>query len=295
MEKVIMPNALVTGTSTGIGLATALELGRAGHTVYATMRNPSRAPQLEETVARENLPVKVMVMDVDSDSSVADTVRSIHAEGGQLDVLVNNAGIGTFGAVEELPLDAFRAIMETNYFGALRCIQAVLPEMRERKSGCIINVSSVAGRVSNSPLSAYAASKWALEALSEALAQEARPFNIRVAIVEPGIIDTPMARRAEAPLDGTKYRQVRRYGGLFRASFKSETPRPPGLVAKAIRDIIESGTWKLRHPVGPNSAEYIAWRKAMTDEEMVEWGALDDEAWYERIEREFGLDARPKE
>jgi NAD(P)-dependent dehydrogenase (short-subunit alcohol dehydrogenase family) len=290
-----MPNVLITGTSTGIGLATALELGRAGHTVYATMRNPSRAPQLGETVAKEKLPVKVMVMDVDSDSSVADAVKSIHAEGGQVDVLVNNAGIGTLGAVEELPLDAFRATMETNYFGALRCIQAVLPEMRERESGCILNVSSVAGRVSNSPLSAYSASKWALEALSEALAQEVKPFNIRVAIVEPGIIDTPLARRAEVPLDGTKYRQVRRYGGLFRASFEGAAPRSPSLVAEAIREIIESGTWKLRHPVGPNSAEYIAWRKSKTDEEMVEWGALDDDAWYDCIQQEFGLDARPKE
>lgn len=290
-----MPNVLVTGTSTGIGLAAALELGRAGHTVYATMRNPSRAPQLGETVAKEKLPVKVMVMDVDSDSSVADAVKSIHAEGGPVDVLVNNAGIGTFGAVEELPLETFRATMETNYFGALRCIQAVLPEMRERGSGCIINVSSVAGRVSNSPLSAYSASKCALEALSEALAQEVKPFNIRVAIVEPGIIDTPLARRAEVPLDGTKYRQVRRYGGLFRASFESEASRPPSLVAEAIREIIESGTWKLRHPVGPNSAEYIAWRKSKTDEEMVDWGALDDDAWYERVQQDFGLDAHPKE
>lgn len=290
-----MPNVLVTGTSTGIGLATALELGRAGHTVYATMRNPNRSPQLGETVSREKLPVKVMVMDVDSDSSVAESVRSIHAEGGRIDALVNNAGIGTFGSVEELPLDTFRAIMETNYFGALRCLQAVLPEMRERKNGCIINVSSVAGRVANSPLAAYAASKWALEAMSEALAQEVRPFNIRVAIVEPGIIDTPLARRAEVRLDGTRYRQVRRYGGFFRASFEGGTPRPPGLVAKAIRDIIESGTLKLRHPVGPNSAEYIAWRKAMTDEEMVEWGALDDDAWFDRVQQEFGLNARPKE
>lgn len=289
-----MPNVLVTGTSTGIGLATALELGRAGHTVYATMRNPNRAPQLGDAVTKEKLPVKVMVMDVDSDSSIADAVKSIHAEGGQVDVLVNNAGIGTFGAVEEFPLDAFRATMETNYFGALRCIQAVLPEMRERESGCVINVSSVAGRVANSPLAAYSASKWALEALSEVLAQEVKPFNIRVAIVEPGIIDTPMARRAEAPLDDSKYRQVRRYGGLFRASFESEAPRPPSLVAEAIREIIESGTWKLRHPVGPNSAEYIAWRKIKTDEEMVEWGALDDDAWYERVKQDFGLDARPK-
>ncbi len=289
-----MPNVLVTGTSTGIGFATALELGRAGHTVYATMRNPGRAPQLGEAVARENLPVKIIVMDVDSDSSVAEVVAGIHAEGGQVDVLVNNAGIGTFGAVEELPLDAFRAIMETNYFGALRCIQAVLPEMRERKNGCIINVSSVSGRAANSPLAAYTASKHALEAMSEALAQEAKPFNIRVAIVEPGIIDTPLSRRSEMPLDGTKYRQVRRYAELFRASFESETPRPPSLVAEAIRDIIESGTWQLRYPVGPGSAAAIGVRKAMSDEEWVERGALEDDAWYERIEQDFGLDARPK-
>jgi NAD(P)-dependent dehydrogenase (short-subunit alcohol dehydrogenase family) len=209
--------------------------------------------------------------------------------------LVNNAGLGTFGAVEELPLETFRAIMETNYFGALRCIQAVLPEMRERANGCIINISSVSGRAANSPLAAYTASKHALEALSEALAQEAKPFNIRVAIVEPGIIDTPMARRAEVPLDGTKYRQVRRYAGLFRASFEGEAPRSPSLVAEAIRGIIENRTWKLRHPVGPGAAEIIARRKSMTDEEIVDIGALDDDAWYDRIEREFGLDARPKE
>lgn len=289
-----MPDVLVTGTSTGIGFATTLELGSAGHTVYATMRNPSGAPQLGEAVARENLPVKIMVMDVDSDSSVAEAVRTIHAQGGQIDVLVNNAGIGAIGAIEELPLDTFRAIMETNYFGAIRCIQAVLPEMRERGSGCIINVSSVAGLVSNSPQGAYNASKWALEAMSEALAQEVRQFNIRVALVEPGIIDTPMARRAERPIDGTKYRQTRRHAGLFRASLASETSRSPGQVAETIRGIIESDTLKLRHLVGPDAVPLLEWRKAMTDEEWVEWGALDDDSWYERVQRDFGLDARPK-
>ena len=289
-----MPSVLVTGSSSGIGFATALALGRAGHTVYATSRNPVRAPQLGETAAKEKLPVKIMVMDVDSDSSVAEAVKAIHAERGQIDVLVNNAGTATFGAVEELPLENFRAIMETNYFGALRCIQAVLPEMRERRSGCIINVSSVSGRAANSPLAAYSASKHALEAMSEALAQEAKPFNIRVAIVEPGIIDTPMSRRAEVPLDGTRYRQVRRYADLFRASFESETPRPPSLVAEAIRGIIESETWKFRHPVGPGSVAAMELRKTMTDEEWVERGALEDDAWYERIEREFGMDVRPK-
>jgi NAD(P)-dependent dehydrogenase (short-subunit alcohol dehydrogenase family) len=289
-----MANVLVTGTSTGIGFATALELGRAVHTVYATMRNPKRSPQLGEVVAKEKLPVRILVMDVDSDSSVKETVACIRAQGGHVDALVNNAGIERKGAVEELAFEDFRAVMETNYFGAIRCIQAVLPEMREKGSGCIVNVSSVAGRISSSPLAPYTASKWALEALSEALAQEVKPFNIRVALVEPGIIDTAMARRIEAPVDGTRYRHTRRFAGLFQASFAADVSREPEQVARKIREIIESGNWTLRHPVGPDAVPFIDWRRGMTDEQWVEWGALEDDAWYERVQKDFGLDARLK-
>src|ERR1700722_6724859 len=141
-----MANVLITGTSSGIGLATALELGRAGHHVYATMRNPARAPELGERAAQEKLPISILTLDVDSDQSVADCFAAIHSQNQQLDVLVNNAGIERHGSVEELAMDEFRATMETNYFGALRCIRQVLPAMRERRSGCIINVSSVAGK-----------------------------------------------------------------------------------------------------------------------------------------------------
>src|SRR5271165_6248593 len=121
--------------------------------------------------------------------------------------------------------------METNYFGPLRCIHEVVPQMRERKSGCIINVTSVAGRVASSPLAAYTASKFALEALSEALAQEMKSFNVRVAIVEPGIIDTPMAQRAAVPSQSA-YRHVRRFANLYVATLKN--PAPPALVAQKI-------------------------------------------------------------
>ena len=190
-----MAKVLITGTSTGIGLATALALGRAGHNVYATMRNPARAPELGERAAQERLPIKVSVMDVDSDSSVKTAMADIHKDAGHIDVLVNNAGVERNGSVEELALADFRAVMETNYFGALRCIQAVVPQMRQRKSGCVINVTSVAGRVASSPLAPYTASKFALEALSEALAQEMKTFNVRVAVVQPGIIDTPASTR----------------------------------------------------------------------------------------------------
>ena len=160
-----MAPVLITGTSKGIGYETALAFARAGHNVLATMRSPSRSPQLAEVASRENLAIRILSMDVDSDESVTEAFKTIHREYGPVDVLVNNAGIERAGSIEELPLTAFRAVMETNYFGALRCIQAVLPQMRQRRSGCIINVSSVAGQISSSPLTPYMATKWALEAL----------------------------------------------------------------------------------------------------------------------------------
>jgi NAD(P)-dependent dehydrogenase (short-subunit alcohol dehydrogenase family) len=288
-----MASVLITGTSTGIGLATALTLSRAGHKVYATMRNPSRAPELGERAAQERLPVKISVMDVDSDSSVKTAIANIQKDAGHLDVLVNNAGVERNGSVEELALADFRAVMETNYFGSLRCIHAVVPQMRQRKSGCIINVTSVAGRIASSPLAPYTASKFALEALSEALAQEMKTFNVRVAVVEPGIIETPMARRLEEATDSSpNYSQQRRFAHLFAAALKN--PAPPSLVAEKILQIIESGTWQLRHPVGPDAAPFLDWRKSMTDEEWVDLHAADDETWYRRMERDFGLAIRPK-
>jgi len=126
-----MPKVLITGTSSGIGLATALELGRAGHQVYATMRNPARAPELAERASSEGLPISILTMDVDSDQSVSDCFAAIYRQDDHIDVLVNNAGIERHGSVEELPMADFRASMETNYFGALRCIRQVVPRMRE--------------------------------------------------------------------------------------------------------------------------------------------------------------------
>jgi len=287
-----MASVLITGTSTGIGLATALTLGRAGHTVYATMRDPSRAPELAEKTAQEKLPIKISVMDVDSDTSVKSAIANIQKDAGQIDVLVNNAGVERNGSVEELPLSEFRAVMETNYFGPIRCTQALVPHMRQRKSGCIINIASVAGHISCTPLAPYTSSKFALEALSEALAGEMKTFNVRVAIVEPGIIDTPMARRLEQPAPKSSYTQQTRFANLFAASLKNSAQ--PSLVADKVREIIESGTWQLRHPVGPDALPFLGWRKSMTDEEWVELNAADDDTWYARVERDFNMVIRPR-
>lgn len=285
-----MAVVLITGTSSGIGLATALAFARAKHKVYATMRNPKGAPELSRRAASEGLPISIATMDVDSDESVKTAIDHVVKESGAIDVLVNNAGIERSGSVEELPLAEFKAVMETNYFGALRCIQGVLPAMRKRRDGCIINIASVAGRIASSPLAPYTASKFALEALSESLAQEMKSFNVRVIIVEPGIIDTPMARRIETTQGPSPYPQQHRFAGMFTASLQN--PAPPSVVAEKLVEIAESGTWKLRHPVGPDAEAFLGWRRAMSDEEWVAWGALNDDEWYDRVKADFGLDAR---
>jgi NAD(P)-dependent dehydrogenase (short-subunit alcohol dehydrogenase family) len=255
------------------------------------MRNPAGAPQLAEQAAEERLPIHIFVMDVDSDDSVTSAIAAIYKAAGHIDVLVNNAGVERNGSIEELPLAEFRAVMETNYFGAIRCVKAVIPDLRKRRSGCIINVTSVAGRLATSPLGPYAASKFALEALSEALAQEMKAFNVHVAIVEPGIIDTPMAHEIEIPVPDSLYPQQRRFAHLFAASLKN--PTPPLLVAEKIRSIIESGTWQLRHPVGPDAEPLLASRRDTSDEDYVALHGSDDDTWYAIMEKNTGLAIRP--
>jgi NAD(P)-dependent dehydrogenase (short-subunit alcohol dehydrogenase family) len=287
-----MASVLVTGTSKGIGLITALTLARAGHTVFATMRNPARSPELAQQAAQEDLPITISAMDVDSDDSVKTAIADIYKSAGHIDVLVNNAGIERNGSIEDLPMDDFRATMETNYFGAVRCIKAVITQMRERRSGCIINVTSVAGRIATSPLGAYGASKHALEAVSDALAQEMKAFNVRVAIVEPGIIDTPMAHAIEARRSATVYPQQRRMSAYFAAALKNGTQ--PILVAEKIQSIIESETWQLRHPVGPDAEPMLASRRATSDEDYVALHSLDDDTWYSIMEERTGMAIRPR-
>lgn len=288
-----MAITLITGTSSGIGLATAVALGRAGHTVYATMRNPAGSPELQAIATEENLPITILPLDVDSDEAVTQVVGQILDKHGRIEALVNNAGVGETGPVEELPLAEFRRAMETNFFGALRCMKAVLPGMREQRGGCIINVSSLAGRLVVGGFSTYTASKFALEAISETLALEVKAFNIRVAIVEPGVINTPIFDKMRAIPDTTRYPQERRLQALFRAALVQATS--PMVVGEQIRQIVESNSWQLRYPVGPDAQPFLQWRARMTDEEWVDFnGTQSDEVWYQGIEKDFGLDARPK-
>jgi NAD(P)-dependent dehydrogenase (short-subunit alcohol dehydrogenase family) len=276
-----MPLVLITGTSKGIGFETALVFARAGYRVHATMRNPSQSPALAEIAAKEKLPITIEVMDVDNDDSVRETMARIQSQHGPIDVLINNAGVEHAGSIEEQSMDGFRATMETNYFGALRCIKAVIPQMRQRRTGTIINVSSVAGSFSTPPMTAYCASKWALEAMSESLACEMKTFGVRVLLVKPGIIDTAMARRIsdDAP---SIYPQAARLAAMFQQTLQN-APVPPSLVADKILEIVTSGTWQLRHLVGPDAAPIIEMRRGMTDEQWIDLHSADDETYYKMM------------
>jgi NAD(P)-dependent dehydrogenase (short-subunit alcohol dehydrogenase family) len=283
-----MATALVTGTSSGIGLATAVALARAGHVVAATMRNLDRAGDLRQIAAKEQLAIDIEALDVDDDASVRSGFAAIAVRHGPIDILVNNAGIPGGGAIEETPIDVFRHVMETNYFGALRCIKEVLTGMRERRRGVIVNVTSVAGRTATAPMASYAASKWALEALSECLAQEMRAFNVRVAIVEPGVIATPIFGKGQPLRADSPYPHGRRLQALFAAALAR--PTPPSVVADVLRDIINGDSWQLRYPAGPDAAPIIKARAAKSDEQVVEEAAASDEAFVARVKRDFGLD-----
>ncbi len=280
---------LITGTSRGIGFESALAFARAGHTVFATMRNPERSPELKEIAVRENLPIHIRVMDVNSDESVTSCITNISEEHGFVDVLINNAGIEKHGSVEEQSVEDYRAVMETNYFGALRCMKAVVSHMRKEQKGCIINVASIAGRISNPPLSAYAPTKFALEALTEAFAAEMKPFNVRVYLVEPGVINTDMAQEI-GMADDSIYPHKQRFAAMFRASLQN--PTSPSLIAEGMLDLVQGDSQILRHPMGPDAIPFLEWRKSMTDEEWVAWNAMEDEPWLDYVQENFGLDAR---
>jgi len=182
--------ALVTGCSSGIGLETAISLAREGHFTYATMRNMKKSEDLDKIVNDEDLPIKILELDVDDEESVDNTIAKIMEEKGRIDTLVNNAGWGMWGTVEDVSIDEFKQQFETNFFSIIRMIQKVAPIMRKQKSGNIVNVSSVAGRIGFPVSPAYISSKFALEGLSECLRFELGPFGINVIIIEPGVIKT---------------------------------------------------------------------------------------------------------
>jgi len=236
------------------------------------MRNLEKGAVLTDVANAERLPLEVIQLDVDDPISADRAVLTVQQKAGRIDVLINNAGIGGDGAVEETPEELVRAVFETNFFGVMRLVRTVLPGMRQRRAGAIVNVTSVAGRLAISPQYAYAASKFALEAATEILAQEVRRFNIRVAIIEPGVILTPMLTKGMRQPD-LKSPYVDFTLRLHRAFAKRlEAPSQPEVVAAAIHHALETDQPKLRYPVGEEAHHWITGRQSVTDEEWIDFG-----------------------
>lgn len=247
------PIALITGSSSGIGLATAVYLAHRGYSVWATMRNLDKASELQKITQTERLPIEIAPLDVCDDSSVKNAVEKVLQRSGRIDVLVNNAGYGLRGAVEEVSLAEWQAQFETNFFGAIRITQAVLPQMRAQKSGAIVNISSVLGRMAIPFSGPYTASKFALEGVSETLRYELDPWGIKVILIEPGFIATKFqenvqfaqaAQRDDSPYAVFKQASSRRVQrNIYRAA-------PPEAVAATIYRAITHPNPKLRYGVG---------------------------------------------
>ncbi len=289
-----MTITVVTGANSGIGRATAISLASQGHTVYGTVRSLDKATKLNAMAADAGVTVNLVELDVADDESVrAGFTRILEATNGVVDVLVNNAGVGGNAVAEECPPSTYLDVMNINLCGAVRCLQQVLPGMRARRAGTIVNITSITGRIAALAQSPYVASKWAFEGMSEGLAQELAPFGIRVAIIEPGVTKSAIfAKNIDAPNQTGAYdSHYRRMFQFYAAGHAQATD--PVEVGKLIHHAITTDTPQLRYGVSWASSEIIAGRQAMTDEAWVALGDhADDDDYYDDFAARFGLELR---
>jgi len=269
------PVSVVTGANSGIGRATALHLAESGHEVYGTVRSTARAGKLLDAAEERGVAVELIEVDIASDSSVRDGFARILDRAGRVDHLVNNAGIGGNGVVEEVSADRLLEVVNVDLCGAVRCLQAVLPGMRERGSGTIVNITSVAGRLAAIAQAPYVAAKWALEGISEELAIEVAPFGVRVAIVEPGVTKSSIfGKNTDLPnASGVYGPQYERMMQMYAAGYIHATDAIE--VARVVRHAIETDDPKLRYPISFGGQEIVDGRRTMTDEQWVELGRIE--------------------
>jgi len=264
MEKV----AIVTGSSSGIGFETALALARDGYYTYATMRDTKKGNKILEVAKKENLKIEVLHLDVDKEGTIKSSIKKILDDKKRVDVLVNNAGYGLFGCLEDLSIEDLKSQFETNFFGLIKTIQSVLPIMRKQRSGIIVNVSSVAGRIGFPASPAYISSKFALEGLSESMRFELEPFGIKTVIIEPGVIKTNFFTSMKIS-QGTDsaYKEITEkvMKGL---SMMAEMGTHPQEVARTIVKAVNTENPLPRYPVGNDAIMFLEAKKNKTDIEF---------------------------
>ncbi|MCI4371190.1 MAG: oxidoreductase [Thermoplasmata archaeon] len=263
---------LVTGASSGFGQAIAELLAKRGLVVFGTSRKPSAS----EATAN----VSMVPLDVRSDESVRTAVDAVLAKAGRIDVLVNNAGFVQAGAIEEVKLEQAKGQFETNFFGVVRMVKAVLPAMRKQGGGQIINIGSLAGIIAAPFIGFYNATKFALEGYTESLRHELKPFHIAVSLVEPGFFRTNIGRNRQMGAEPIQEYEVWRRRALNALAWFEDHGGPPSAVADAVLKIVESSAPRLRYPVGKDARRYSRLRRILP------------EGTFERgVRRAFRLDA----
>jgi NAD(P)-dependent dehydrogenase (short-subunit alcohol dehydrogenase family) len=275
--------AVVTGSSSGIGLAASLALAKNGYLTYATMRNLAKQDSIQSAAEKQHLPIRTVQLDVTDENSVKNAIQSILSESGRIDLLVNNAGYGLTGAFEDIGIDEIKALYETNVFGVIRVTQAVLPIMRKQGSGRIINISSGAGRIGFPGSSAYVSSKFALEGLTESMAFEVEQFGIKTVLVEPGFIRTNFAenivtaKKAQDPNSPYSQMMMQMKSSSHRRRMIENAP-DADLVASVIVEAATAREPNLRYLAGKDVQQMVAAKKSMSDEEfqkMIRQGVRD--------------------
>lgn len=256
--------ALVTGASSGMGEEIARTLHKLGYTVYAAARRTDRLEQLATTG------IHALTMDVTDDESITSGIEKIITETGRIDVLVNNAGYGSYGAIEDVSLDEARRQFEVNVFGLGRLTQLVLPHMRAQRSGTIINISSMGGRLTTPLGGWYHATKYAVEALSDALRMETAPFGIDVVVIEPGGIRTEWsgiaADHLEETAEGSAYAsQIKAVANSMRSESTNKRQSPPSVIADTVEKIVTARKPRTRYVVGFAAKPLVTLRRILPD------------------------------
>ena len=283
---------IVTGANSGIGRSTAITLAKNDYTVFATMRSLERGEKLRGIAQELNLVIKAVELDVSDTDSVNQGINEILDQTDQIDVLINNAGVGSNAVIEDVDIESDKNVFETNFWGVVRCIQAVLPTMRQQKSGHIIQVSSIAGRVGLPAQPIYSASKWALEGLSENLAHDLSSFGVRVSIIEPGVTRTAILGKNNTVPQNDDFENI--YGRMLDMYMQGiEANIRPEAVSETILQCLESSSHQLRWPVAWGAETMVNARHdgSVSDEEWVEIGSLvnNREEWVNSFRQAFNL------
>jgi short-subunit dehydrogenase len=269
--------AIVTGSSSGIGYETVLALSKNDIITYATMRDTRKGSSILNESQSKNLPIKVIELDVDDDRSVEKAIEKIMINENRIDILVNNAGFGLIGAAEDLNSEEIYNQFNTNVFGVYRTIRNVLPVMRNQREGMIINISSINGFVATPYSSAYIASKFAIEGLTQSLRLELRNFGIKVTAVEPGAINTNiikngfhLAKRIQKENSDSAFEKLTK-DMVQRSKEMIVNGTHPQIVANLIVQIVNTKEPKIKYPIGEDAEKILNLRNKMSDKEFEEF------------------------